>query len=84
MSNIWLSVRSNEMMRDMMQSFCFELREIGANIKAYSSMNRVYLHIDNWCKTPANEKILDAWLYYNPISQLNRAPDTNNLNESDW
>jgi hypothetical protein len=81
---LWISVRSSEMLRDMMQHFCFELRQIGCNVQSYASMNRVYLYIDNWNNTTANNKILDAWVYYNPISMLKRAPDTSNLNISDW
>lgn len=78
--DMWLSIRSSEMMRDTMKALVAEIKGHGIEYESYGSQRRVYLHLKN---VPATFDI-NNWIYYQPVSVLRSAPDISDYDRVDW
>lgn len=82
--DIWLSIRSDEMMRDTMKALIQEIKSHNIQYTSYASGNgkRLYLHLKN-CPESFNKE-LGNWIYYNPITQLKKPPNISDYDVTDW
>ncbi len=78
--DMWLSIRSNEMMRETMKALIAEIKGHGIEYESYGSQKRVYLHLKN---VPAAFDI-NNWIHYQPVSVLTNAPNISDYDRVDW
>ena len=81
--DIWLSIRSAEMMRDTMKALIAEIKGHGIEYESYGSQKRIYLHLKNVPAAFLND-FINNWVYYQPVSQLRNAPDISDYEKVDW
>jgi transcription antitermination factor NusA-like protein len=79
----WLSIKSNEMMRDTMKAFIRELKERNIEYESFATTSRIYIEIKSKLNDE-DKKLIYNWSYYNPISVLNKKPNLDNADWSDW
>lgn len=78
--DMWLSIRSNEMMRDTMRALIAEIKGHGIEYESYGSQKRIYLHLKN-VSAAFN---INSWVQYQPVSVLKNAPDISDYDRVDW
>lgn len=80
--DIWLSIRSNEMMRDTMKALIQEIKSHNIQYTSYASGNRLYLHLKNCPESFKKE--LGNWIYYQPVTQMKKPPNISDYDVTDW
>jgi hypothetical protein len=81
---IWLSIVSDEMLRDTMKAFIIDLK--AANVLGYTSYataKRVYLSIEVDPLKPIDQ-LLNSWCAYHPIRQINKPKNISDYDIVDW
>ena len=82
--DIWLNIRTNEMMRDTMKSLIQEIKSHNIQYTSYSSPSgdRLYLHLKD-CPESFNKE-LGNWIYYQPVTQMKKPPNISDYDVTDW
>ncbi len=85
---MWLSIRSNEMMRDSMKAFIKELKEFNIAYESYGAQRRIYLKITEDFSVKNEYVRFREWLYrwmdYHPISMVKRPKNISDYDRVDW
>ena len=82
--DIWLSIRSNEMMRDTLKALIQEIKSHNIQYTSYSSPSgdRLYLQLKD-CPESFNKE-LGNWIYYQPVTQMKKPPNISDYDVTDW
>ncbi len=81
--DIWLSIRSNEMMKDTMKALIQEIKAHKIEYVSYGTQKRIYLHLKN-APESFRGNILNNWVYYQPVSVVKRPSNISDYDVVDW